>query len=143
MKNYISLTVLLISALISLADCHPKATADLHCNTITLNKPFTARIGEQWCIPSSDWKITFGPMKEDSRCNVANVQCVWAGKYVMGATIDNGETIQQTFEAVTHWQDTIYSAPYTIYLNLVKPEVRPTTQPLDPSAYSFDIIVNK
>jgi len=141
MKNYISLTVFLLSTLVSLTDCHPKATADLHCKSITLNKSFTARIGEQWCIPSSNWKIAFGPMMEDSRCNVANVECVWAGRYVMAATIENGETIQQKFEAVNNWQDTIYSGPYAIYLNLVKPEVRTSTDPLDPSAYSFDIIV--
>ena len=141
MKNYISLTVLLLSALVSNPGCDPKTDANLNCNTITLNKPFTARIGEQWCIPSTDWKITFGPVVEDSRCNVPNIECIWAGRFVMGASIDNGESINQNFEAVNSWQDTLYSGPYAIYLTLVKPEVRPTMDPLDPSAYSFDITV--
>jgi hypothetical protein len=141
MKNYISLTVFLVSTILSSPGCDPKTDANLQCHEITLGKTFTARIGEVWCVPSTDWKITFGPMIEDSRCNVPNIECIWAGRYVMGATIDNGEVINQNFEAVNNWQDTLYSGPYAIYLNLVKPEIRPTTEPIDPASYSFDIIV--
>ena len=141
MKNYISLTVLVVSAILSSPGCDPKSDANPPCNAIILGQSFTARIGEVWCIPSSDWKITFGPLIEDSRCNVPNIECVWAGRYVMGATIFNNESIQDTFEAVYNWQDTLHSGPYSIYLNLVKPEVRTSTEPLDPSAYSFDITV--
>lgn len=141
MKNYISLTVFMVSTILSSPGCDPKSDANPPCNTITLNKPFTARIGEQWCIPSTDWKITFGPMIEDSRCNVPNIECIWAGRFVMATTIDNGETLQYNFEAVNNWQDTLQVEPYTIYLNLVKPEIRPSTEPLDPSAYSFDITI--
>ncbi len=141
MKNYISLTVLLVSTILSSPGCDPKTDANPQCHEITLGKTFTARIGEVWCVPSTDWKIAFGPLVEDSRCNVPNVECIWAGRFVMGANIDNGEIITQNFEAVHNWQDTIYSGPYAIYLNLVKPEIRPTTDPIDPSNYSFDIIV--
>ena len=141
MKNYISLTVLVVSTILSSPGCDPKADTNPPCNTIKLNKNFTARIGEQWCIPSTDWKITFGPMLEDSRCNVPNIECIWAGRFVMSATVDNGDAILQTFEAVNNWKDTIQSGPYSIYLNLIKPEVRPSTEPLDPSAYSFEIVV--
>jgi hypothetical protein len=141
MKNYISLTVLLVSAILSSPGCERKTDANFQCHEITLGETFTARIGEVWCVPSSDWKIAFGPMIEDSRCNVPDIECIWAGRYVLGTTIDNGELINQNFEAVNNWQDTLYSGPYTIYLNLVKPEIRPTTEPLDPSAYTFEIII--
>ena len=141
MKNYISLTVFLVSAILSSPGCDPKTDANPQCHEITLGKTFTARIGEVWCVPSTDWKIAFGPIIEDSRCNVPGIDCIWAGRFVMGANIDNGEIITQNFEAVYNWQDTLYSGPYAIYLNLVKPEIRTTTDALDPSAYSFDIIV--
>ncbi len=59
----------------------------------------------------------------------------------MGTTIYNGEATQDTFFAVNNWQDTLLSGPYTIHLNLVKPEIRPTTEPLDPSAYSFEMVI--
>jgi len=138
MKRYISLTFTLLVVLV-VTSCEPKSETGLTCYEIELNKAFTAKIGEEWCIPGSDWKITFGPFIEDSRCNVPDIECFWAGRFVMGATIYNGEATQDTFFAVHNWQDTLLSVPYTIYLNLVKPEIRPTTDPLDPSSYSFEM----
>jgi hypothetical protein len=140
MKKYILLTSTLLLVLV-VTSCEPKSETSLTCNQIELSKAFTAKIGEEWCIPGSNWKITFGPFIEDSRCNVPEIECIWAGRYVMGATIYNGETMQDTFFAVHNWQDTLLSGPYAIYLNLVKPEIRPTIDPLDPSVYSFEMVI--
>lgn len=112
------------------------------CNEAQLNKPFTAKIGDEWCLVGTDWKIKLNDVVEDSRCNVPNVECIWAGRYVMSVTIDqDGGTVQDTFFAVNNWQDTIYSGNYAIYLNLVKPEIRPTTDPIDEDAYSLEMVI--
>ncbi len=140
MKNYNCLSILLLLPLMLLAACDKKTNA--LCNQISLDIPFTAKLDETWCL--DNWKIRFGPFLEDSRCNVPGIECIWAGRYVMGATIDNnGETVQDTFYAVGDWRDTLYSGPYQVILNKVFPETRPTTDQLDPSAYSFEIIVKK
>ena len=52
-----------------------------------------------------------------------------------------GTTLRDTFYAVNNWRDTIYNGPYAIYLNLVKPETRPTTDPIDPDSYSFEMVI--
>ncbi len=141
MKSYISLTVSLLFVLVT-ERCEPKPASGLLCNEAQLNKPFTARIGEEWCLAQTDLKIKLDAMVEDSRCNVTNVECVWAGRYVMAVTIDqDGSSLRDTFFAVHNWQDTIYSGSYAIYLNLVKPEIRPTTDPIDPAAYSFEMVI--
>ena|SRR5687767_7198794 len=133
MKTYIFAVALLCSAM----QCEEK----ILCSEFNLNQPFTARIDEKWCLESSDWNITFGPFIEDSRCNVPGIDCIWAGRYVMGVTIDNGQTIQDTFFAQHNWSDTLYNGGYQIILAKVYPETRPTMEPLNPSEYSFDIIV--
>ncbi|MDZ4747494.1 MAG: hypothetical protein SH808_03350 [Saprospiraceae bacterium] len=140
MKSYISLTVSILFVLVT-ERCEPKSDPGYVANEVHLNKPFTAKIGEQWCLTQSDWKMKFDAIIEDSRCNVTNIDCVWAGRFVMAVTIDNGDILSDTFFAVHNWQDTIASGPYSIYLNLVKPEIRSTTDPLDPSAYSFEMVV--
>jgi len=127
----------------ALNSCDKKQDSGLNCNTIILNQTFRAKINEDWCIDEADWKIHFGPFIEDSRCNVPNIECVWAGRYVMAATIDNGETLRDTFFAVNNWSDTIYQGPYQIILSKVYPEIRTSMEPLDTSAYSFDIIVKQ
>jgi hypothetical protein len=141
MKNYFSLTLLALAGMFTNQACDKNTDAELTCKSITVNKPFTAKIGEEWCIPATGWSITFGPTIEDSRCNVPEIDCVWAGRFVMAATIDNGEITQDTFFAVNNWRDTLYSGSYTIILDKVKPEIRSSTELLDPSAYSFDMIV--
>ena len=120
-----------------------KKTAGPECNEITLNQTFTAKINEQWCLEDADLKIRFGPFLEDSRCNVPNIDCVWAGRYVMGTTIDTGTEIQDTFYAVHNWTDTLYHNSYRIILAKVYPEIRTSMEPLDDSAYSFDVIVKQ
>lgn len=58
----------------------------------------------------------------------------------MAATVDNGETIQDTFYAEINWSDTLY-LDRQIILSKVYPETRISMEPLDTSKYSFDIIV--
>lgn len=134
----------LITAVFSLltwTSCEKKVVSPLSCNQFQLNKPFKAEISEQWCLDGTDWKITFGPLIEDSRCNVPDILCVWAGQYVMAATIENGEEVQDTFYAVHNWTDTLYQGGYQIILAKVYPETRTSMEALAPSAYSFDVIV--
>lgn len=141
MKSYITLTVSLLFVLVT-ERCEPKPANGLMCNEAQLNKPFTARIGEEWCLTGTDWKIKLDGVVEDSRCNVPNIECVWAGRYVMAVTIDqDGSILQDTFFAVNNWQDTIYSGSYAIYLTLVKPEIRPTMDPIDADAYSLEMVI--
>lgn len=141
MKHSISFTLGLCFLLFSFSACDKKNPPELTCSQMTLNKPFIARIGEQWCLEETNWKITFGPFLEDSRCNVTGIDCVWAGRYVMAATIDNGEPVLDTFYAVNNWSDTLYQDGYSIILNKVFPEIRATMEPLDSSKYSFEVVL--
>jgi len=141
-KSLLALS-LLLSLCLSLfsASCDKKSEGTPLCDPITLNKPFTAKIGETYCLPSEHWEISFGPFVEDSRCNVSGLDCFWQGQYVMGISIDNGEIVRDTFYAVNDWRDTLFHAPYHIVLNKVFPETRASMEPLDTSAYSFEVIV--
>ncbi|MDQ3017791.1 MAG: hypothetical protein M3R25_13855 [Bacteroidota bacterium] len=144
MKNYKLLTSALLGSFLILMSCEKKITDNLSCNQIQLNKPFTAGIDDEFCLEGQDWKIKFGPFVEDSRCNVPTIQCVWAGRFVMGATItNNGEVLNDTFIAEHNWQDTLYNGPYKIILKTVKPEIRTSMEPLAPSAYSFEMLVTQ
>lgn len=141
MKKYNSIIGGLLLTVLSLAGCDKKTNANPDCHAIVVNQTFNAKIGEKWCIEEADWSIQFGPFLEDSRCNVDSLICVWAGRYVMAATIDNGDPAQDTFYAEHNWTDTLYNGPYSIILSKVYPETRQTMEALDPSLYSFDIIV--
>ena len=141
MKNFLSGTLCLSLLLCGFSGCDKKTNSDPNCNQIILNKPFTARIAEQWCLDGANWKITFGPFLEDSRCNVSGIDCVWAGRFVLAATIDNGEQVQDTFFAINNWSDTLYEGSNKILLNKVFPEIRTSMEALDPSKYSFEVIV--
>lgn len=141
MKSYISLTVSLLFVLVT-ERCEPKSTSGLMCNEAHLNKPFTARIGEEWCLAQTDWKMKLDAVVEDSRCNVTNVDCVWAGRYVMAVTFSHdGTSLRDSFYAINNWKDTIYIESHAVYLHLVKPETRPTTDPIDPASYSFEMVI--
>jgi hypothetical protein len=69
------------------------------------------------------------------------IDCVWAGRFVMAALIEANETTRDTFYAQRDWRDTIQRGAYTVILNKVFPEIRETMEPLDTSAYSFEIII--
>jgi|SRR5687767_1817585 len=120
-----------------------KKTAGPECNDFTLNQTFTAKVNQQWCLEGANLKIRFGPVLEDSRCNVPNINCFWNGQYVMAATIDHGTAVQDTFRAVNNWSDTLYHNAYRIILAKVYPEIRTSMETLPDSAYSFDVIVKQ
>jgi hypothetical protein len=142
MEKFSCISSCLLGILLVVNGCGKSGEAPAGCdNQITLNQPFTARIGETWCLPDESWDITFGPYLEDSRCNVVNVDCVWAGRYVLATYIENDGAMRDTFFAVREWRDTLSAAGHTIILNKVYPEVRQSTDPLDASSYSFEIIV--
>jgi len=121
--------------------CEKTSEGSPQCDQIALNQPFTAKIGETYCLPNQNWKITFGPLIEDSRCNVPDIDCIWAGRFVMGALIEGAESERDTFYAEREWRDTLHVAPYAIILNKVFPETRTTMEPVDTSGYSFEIII--
>lgn len=141
MKYYTLLTIILLSGTF-LASCHDeKDTANGLCQGITLGQPFIGRIDETWCLQGDSWEITFGPVLEDSRCNVPDVDCFWEGRYVMGALIDNGEVISDMFDVHLGATDTLYSGGYRVIITRVFPETRASFDPLDPSEYSFEVTV--
>ena len=129
--------------LVMFAACEEKGNGSPLCNSFTLNNTFTAKIDESWCLKNTDFKITFGPLIEDSRCNVPGIDCIWAGRYVMAATFENGETVQDTFFAEYNWTDTLYQSGYKVILEKVYPVTRQTMESLPPSSYSFDIRVQQ
>ncbi len=144
MKYLVSITVALSFLLLNFSGCDKKNNTDALCNQITLKKTFTAKIDEVWCLDQANWSIRFGPLVEDSRCNVPNIDCIWAGRYVMAATIiDSDGEVRDTFYAVQNWTDTLHQGIYNIYLNKVYPDIRPTMEALDPAKYSFDIVVEQ
>jgi len=59
----------------------------------------------------------------------------------LAALIESNETTRDTFFADDDWRDTIQRSGHTIILNKVMPEIRETMEPLDTSAYSFEIII--
>ncbi|MEP6646780.1 MAG: hypothetical protein ABJC12_06805 [Saprospiraceae bacterium] len=144
MKYFFSAIIGMAFFLLSFSGCDKKTTSDALCNQITLNKPFTAKIGELWCLDQENLSIRFGPVIEDSRCNVTNIDCVWAGRFVLAATIINSDgEVRDTFNAVYNWTDTLHQGNLNIFLKKVYPENRPTMEQLDPSKYSFDIVVSE
>jgi hypothetical protein len=144
MKTLLSIAVCSCFLLFGFSGCDKNCSSDPSCNEINLNKPFTARLGERWCLESENLEINFGPFVEDSRCNVPGIECIWAGRYVMATTLVHGDAAKQdTFYAVHNWTDTLYSGNLSIILNKVLPETRPTTDPIDQSNYAFDVVVKK
>lgn len=131
--------LIIVLTCLSFTSCDQKSS--LTCKEITPGQPFLARIGEEWCVSASNWKVKFGPFVEDSRCNVPGIECVWAGRYVMEATFSHGETVQDTFFAVNEWRDTLYQGGYQVILDKVYPETRTSMSALSPEDYSFDVIV--
>ncbi|MFZ1675939.1 MAG: hypothetical protein WAT91_01625 [Saprospiraceae bacterium] len=144
MKYLVSVSLALSFIFLNFSGCDKRNNTDALCNQIILKKPFTAKIDELWCLDQDNWSIRFGPFIEDSRCNAPLIDCVWAGRYVMAATIiDNDGEKRDTFYAVNNWSDTLHLGIYNVFLNKVYPEIRPTMEQLDPSKYSFDVIVEQ
>ncbi len=144
MKSMFSMAFGLCFFLLNVGGCEKKGNTDALCNQFSLNKTFTSKIDELWCLDTGDLSIRFGPMVEDSRCNVDGIECIWAGRYVLESTIiKSGGEKKDTFLAVHNWSDTLHQSPYRIIMQKVYPETRTDTEALDPSKYSFDIRVEQ
>ena len=141
MRNILSPALALLFTLLALTGCDKLINANPGCQTMELNKPFLAHLREQWCLEETNWRIQFGPVMEDTRWNVEGLVCVWAGRFVMEATINGGIPAKDTFEAIHNWTDTLYHGPYSIILAKVYPEMRDSMGILSSSQYSFDVIV--
>ena len=142
MEKFTGFSSMIFGVLLAFNGCGKSEDKTAGCdNQITLNQRFTAKIGETWCLPTENWEITFNATVEDSRCNVVDVECVWAGRCVLATNIDAGTSVRDTFYAVDDWRDTLIAGNHTIILDKVHPVTRPSTDPLPESAYAFDVIV--
>ncbi len=141
MKNHIGLTFLMISCFLLGSCSKSKNEGSVVCDEIILGQPFTATIGQAYCAPQSNWVMILGPVIEDSRCNVPEVDCIWEGQFIMGLTFEGAAEAIDTFYAINDWRDTLFNGPYTIMLNKVYPLTRTSFDPLDPSEYSFEMVV--
>ena len=144
MRNYTLLTLTLAMGLVlsSFSGCDKDSDENVGCNSFNLNETFTAKSGETWCLKGDDLEITFGSVVEDSRCNVPEIDCVWAGRYVSAVSFsDNGEILKDTFFAVSNWRDTLYVNNHAVLLNKVNPEIRQEMGTLPDEAYSLEILV--
>lgn len=141
MKNHIHLTLLAFSSLFLFSCDASKSDASLLCQEIVPGQTFTATPGVTYCEQMSGWKMTLGPLIEDSRCNVNGVACIWEGRFVMGVSFENGDAVQDTFYAAGNWRDTLYHSPFAIMLNEVYPLNRTSFELLDPAEYSFDMMI--
>ena len=112
------------------------------CDEFTLGEEFEARIHDTWCLQNGDLTITFQRILDDSRCNIQDVECVWAGKFTMEVDIrEGGATRRDTFDAVHNWQDTIMTGAYDIALIKVLPEIRIMNNLPDTSDYRLRVVV--
>lgn len=117
----------------------------LPCMEITEGTPFEAKVHDTWCLPDESVKITFGPILDDSRCNIPNIECVWAGQTLLELRIETTEipnTYLDTLFAVNNWQDTISIGNYNLQLNRVFPLERSGFD-VDTANYRFQMILNQ
>ena len=143
MRQKMQAAAALLFLLTSLSSCDKERHVPA-CLAFSENEAFTARVGETWCLEGDDLRLTFGPILEDSRCNVNEVDCFWPGRFVLALTLEDGETAQDTFYAVDNWQDTLHYPGFDLFLDKVLPAVRPTTEWADTAAYRLEIrLVNR
>jgi hypothetical protein len=116
----------------------------LPCNEITPDVAFETKVHETWCLPDESLKITIGTIVEDSRCNVKDIICVWAGRTVLELLIETKEVpfYRDTFYAVDNWQDAMTIGNYTLELTQVLPLER-TDFVTDTAEYSFQLVLNE
>lgn len=110
------------------------------CLEFSENEPFTARIGETWCVDDGQLSFTFGPLLEDSRCNVPEYVCIWEGRVVLEVTIRSQQTVVDSFVTWVDWRDTLHGPGYSLILDKVRPETRPDFTWADTSAYRLDLL---
>jgi hypothetical protein len=129
-------TILLIYA------CRDRAGTALPCKEITPGVLFEAKVHETWCLPDESVKLSINSIVEDSRCNVKDIVCVWAGRAVLELLIETKEipSYRDTFYAVENWQDTLSIGNYDLELALIHPQERLDTS-VDTAAYRFQMIL--
>ncbi len=116
----------------------------LPCKEITPGVAFEAKVHDTWCLPDESVKITIGTVIEDSRCNVKDIVCVWAGRIVLELLIETNEEpfYRDTFYAVDNWQDEMMVGNYVLELKQVLPLER-NDFVTDTSEYAFQLILTQ
>lgn len=137
-----AISLSLIALTLLLNACRDRSESALPCKEITEGVAFEAKVHESWCLPDGSVKLTVNSILEDSRCNVKDLVCVWAGRAVVELLIETNEvpSYRDTFYAVNNWQDTLQIGSHDLELTLVLPVERLDTN-VDTAAYRFQMIL--
>lgn len=137
-----SLSLSLIALIILLYACRDRAQTASPCKEITEGVAFEAKVHETWCLPNAHIKLTVNSILEDGRCNVKDIDCIWAGRAVVELLIETHEvpSYRDTFYAVHNWQDTLQVGGYDLELALIVPLER-LLPVVDTAAYRFQMIL--
>ena len=98
---------------------------------IVLGQPFKLKYGETAQLSDDPLRITFNSVVEDSRCPL-KVQCVWAGRVVVGLTAALPDGPTQEFELQLGANQGVLT--YNVALSAVEP---PRTEGATPSDESY------
>lgn len=109
---------------------------------ITPGVLFEAKVHETWCLADESVKLTVKSIVEDSRCNVKDIICVWAGRAVVELLIETKEasSYRDTFYAVENWQDTLSIGNYDLELAMIHPQER-LDFVVDTASYRFQMVL--
>ncbi len=122
-----TITLMLFALLIGFAqqNCDVK--------TISLNKEFELKIGQNALIKGEGLVIGFNSVDEDSRCP-EGVDCIWAGnaKITVKATKSDSETVSAQLNTTTEPKEVDYKQ-YRI--TLVKLDPRPKAETITSKGY--------
>jgi len=135
------LLFILLTITLSLA-CKDGADKVVPCQEITQGAPFDAAIHDQWCLPDESLKITFRSIVEDGRCNVAGINCIWPGRFVMDLLIEEegSQPYVDTLATDETWKGDLALTNYTLSLLLVQPEQRSSFE-IDTAKYQFQMVL--
>lgn len=130
-------------SLLGITACREMTDNALPCLEITPGMPFEAKIHDTWCLPDGSLQLTFGPILEDGRCNIQEINCFWEGQMLLETEITNhGEMQKDTFRVIGQGSDTLVSGQWSIIMQHVSPEERPDFS-IDTSAYRFTMLVTQ
>lgn len=135
-------SILVTCLLITLASCDCDDRSALPCREIIKDEIFEAKVHDVWCLPDESLKITFGPILEDSRCNIPGFDCFWAGRTLLELLIETNEVAayKDTLYAELNWQDTLSVGNYSLELNKIFPLER-TDFTVDTAKYRFQMVL--
>lgn len=106
--------------------------------SIVLGQPFTLKYGETAQLADDPLRITFDKVVEDSRCPV-KVQCVWAGRVIVGLTAALPDGPTTSFELQLGASKGVLN--YNVALSGVAPAKTGEMQPSD-DKYVLTLTVN-